>query len=211
MSPTRTEAGRSREPGSQAAPGGSSALEWLWKYLSDIRHPRFLDCGSVSPSTIKVLLKRNVKIYVADAVSALQRSDPGLWKTEGKKLVFDSDRFLKRLPPIPPASLAVICGWHVLDLIPREFRSDLVARLFGLLEPGGVLFCVLREPSLTVGMDTYWWFESLYSLGMAGSGQRPFPYPAVSNREVEQLIPEASVKTFLTRSGRREVVILKQK
>jgi hypothetical protein len=194
-----------------AAPMTSPALEWLWKYLSDIRHPHFLDCGSVSASTVQVLLKRGAKICVADLISLLQRGDPGLWKTEEKKLVFNLEEFLRRLPPIPPASLTVICCWHLLDLIPRESRTDLVGSLFSLLEPGGVLFCILREPYLAVGMDTHWWFENLNTLGMGGAARRDFPYPAVTNREAERLMPGASAKTFLTRSGRREIVILKPK
>jgi predicted neutral ceramidase superfamily lipid hydrolase len=38
---------------------------------------------------------------------------------------------------------------------------------------------------------------------------KPFPYPALTNREVERLFPGGNVKTFLTRSGRREVLGIK--
>ncbi len=211
MSPIRTEGSRNKTRIPSAAPPSSPALEWLWKYLSDVRHPHFLDCGAVSPSTVRVLVKRRAKIYVADVISLLQRGDPAVWKTEGKKLVFNEEEFLRRLPRIPLASLTVICCWHLLDLIPRESRTHLAGSLFGLLEPGGVFFCILREPYLAAGVDTHWWFENHNTLGMGGAGQRNFPYPAVTNREVENLIAGASAKTFLTRSGRREVLILKGK
>ncbi len=206
MSPSKAET--TRKPAATPTTA-SPALEWLWKYLRDTPRPRFLDCGPVSASTVRVLLQRRAKLYVADAIAPLQRGDPALWKPEGKKLVFDPQAFMERLPRIPPASLTVICAWHLLDLLPRESRGKLVEKLFGLLQPGGVFFCLLREPSLAAGVDTYWWFETLQTLSMGGHGQRNFPYPAVSNREVEQLASGTSAKTFLTRSGRREVVILK--
>jgi hypothetical protein len=89
-------------------------------------------------------------------------------------------------------------------------HQGLVDRWFSYLQPGGGLFCLLREPRLETGSDTQWWLESLTSLGSGHDGRRPFPYSAISNREMERLVPEGSVKTFLTRSGRREILAIKQ-
>jgi hypothetical protein len=36
-----------------------------------------------------------------------------------------------------------------------------------------------------------------------------YPYPAVTNREMEHIFPGGNVKTFLTRTGRREVLGIK--
>jgi len=86
---------------------------------------------------------------------------------------------------------------------------ELMSRWLAGLEPGGVLFCLLREPYLLAGAEMMWWLGSLNVLASDREGRKAFPYPALSNREMERLAPQASVKTFLTRSGRREVLVIK--
>ncbi len=85
----------------------------------------------------------------------------------------------------------------------------ILERFHSYLEPAGALFCILREQSVTLGADAQWWFETLTTLGSNNAAKKPFPYPPVTNREVERLFPGGNVKTFLTRSGRREIVGLK--
>ncbi len=77
------------------------------------------------------------------------------------------------------------------------------------LQPFGVFFCLLREPSLVRGMQTTWWLDDLTKLGRECGGSAPFAHAAITNREMERLTPVGSVKTFLTRSGVREVLAVK--
>jgi hypothetical protein len=84
-----------------------------------------------------------------------------------------------------------------------------MAKLWCHIRPGGVLFCLLREPYLANGADTRWWFDSLMVLGSDVENNAPFPHPALTNREVERLVPSGNVKTFLTRSARREILAIK--
>jgi len=187
----------------------SPGLEWLWQRFSDVRHPHILDCGSVRQSTVNVLLRRGAKLYVTDLLSPLQRSDPAFWDRRGKQPRFLLEPFLAQLPDIPLTTLsAVLCG-HLLDLLPRESLSLLVNRLCSYLQPGGVLFCLLREPYLAAGAAATWWLESLTTLGVAGENRGAFHYAALTNREMERLVPSGAIKTFLTRSGRREVLAFK--
>jgi hypothetical protein len=188
----------------------SPALEWIWKFLSDVRHPQILDCGPVAQSTVDVLLRRRAKIHVADLITPLLHDEARYWDRRGKVAVFRTAEFLNQFPPVPPESLTVILGWHLLDLLPREAHQALVERWLSYLGPGGLLFCLLREPRLEKGSEMAWWLESLTTLGSGREGVRPFPYAAVTNREMERLAPAGSVKTFLTRSGRREVVVVFQ-
>ena len=131
------------------------------------------------------------------------------WSRQGKTPVFLTADFLNQIPPIPPASLAMICCWGLLDLVPHEALPELLLRFHSYLQPGGVLLSILREPSLTAGAETRWWFESLTVLGSSDSTQKAFPYPAVTNREMERFFPGSNIKTFLTRSHRREVLAIK--
>lgn len=186
----------------------SPALEWIWKYLSDLPSPRIMDCGPVSQATVDVLARRGAKIHVADLITPLLRDGAQFWERSGKVANFRSDVFLSQLLPIEPESLTAIFAWNLLDLLPHEAHASVAAKWFSYLRPGGVLFCILREPRLEQGADTTWWLESLTTLGTAREGSRRFSHPVVTNREVEKLSPGASIKTFLTRSGRREVVVI---
>jgi hypothetical protein len=187
----------------------SRGLEWLWQYLRDIPHPRILDCGPIRQSTVSILMHRGVKLYVADLLTPLQKEAVQLWDRNQKTPRFRLEAFLEQVPPIPPASLTAIFCWQVPDLAPRSALPGFMARMLSYLEPGGVFFCLLHEPHLPEGAGTLWWLESLTTLGSRCYDNRPFPYPPITNREMERLNPGGSVKTFLTRSGLREVLALK--
>ena len=116
---------------------------------------------------------------------------------------------LAELPSLSSASVSVILCWQLLDLLPRDAVSDVLLFFHRLLEPGGVIFCLLREPRLEKGIESAWRMESLTTLVREHEGSKPFVYPALSNRDIERLIPTGSVKTFLTRSGWREVLAVK--
>ena len=203
---------KSRDDPSRATTASQSfshGLEWIWQHLANVRHPPFLECGSIRQSTLDVLLRRGAKVYVADLVTPALENSPRFWSKEGKKAVFLSDDFLAQLPQIPSGSLSVICCWGLLDLLPREALRAVVERFHSFLLPGGVLFCFLREPSLAVGAEARWWFEDLTVLGSRDSKSLAYPYPAVTNREMERMFPGGNVKTFLTRSARREILAIK--
>jgi len=187
----------------------SRALEWMWQNLRDVRRPHILDCGPVYQATLDVLLKRGAKLYFTDLVTPALQSDSRFTRQLGKRTVFLIDDFLKILPPIPPHALCAIACWHLLDLLPREALPGLVAKLWSYIRPGGVLFCLLREPYLANGAETRWWFDSLMVLGSDVESKAPFPHPALTNREVERLVPGGNVKTFLTRFARREILAIK--
>ena len=190
-----------------AAP--SRALEWLWQHLRDVKRPHVLDCGPAQPTTIDVLLKRGSKLYVSDLIALARESDPKYIRRLGKTTTFLTDAFLENLPSIPPDSLSVIACWHLLDLLPREAIPGLLTRLWSYLRTGGVVFCLLREPNLPNGAGTRWWLDSLMTLRSDPESKLPFPYPVLTNREIEHLVPGGNVKTFLTRSARREIVAIK--
>ena len=154
-------------------------------------------------------MRRRAKVYVADLIAPLQRDDPAFWQQSGKQTIFCLAELLKRIPDIPPASLRLVFCWHLLDLVPRDHLPDLVSFLLSLLEPGGIFFCFLRESNLALGKEGRWRLENLTTLGADREGVGQFPYAPLSNREVEKLTAGYSLKTFLTRSHRREVVVLR--
>ena len=159
---------------------------------------------------MQALLARGAKVYIADLVALLHSGDSeSLWDRSDKVPVFRLAELLRRFPPIPDGSLAAIFGWQLFDLVPRTAQAELFGRLMQYLAPGGILFCLVREPYLPAGADNDWWLESLTTLGKNGPGKAPFPYPPITNRQMESLAPPGNIKTFLTRAGLREVVVLK--
>jgi hypothetical protein len=206
----RTKTYQASQKFSATPPAAASpALEWLWQNLRDVRRPHILDCGPVYQATLDVLLKRGAKLYCTDLVGLARQSEADFIRRVGLRTTFLIDKFLENLPSIPPDTLSVIACWHLLDLLPRDALPGLVAKLWSYIRPGGVLFCLLREPYLTNGAGTRWWFHSLAVLGSDVGDKAPFPHPTLSNREVERLVPSANVKTFLTRSSRREILAIK--
>lgn len=187
----------------------SPALEWLWKYFRDVPHPQILDCGPVWQATVDVFLRRKAKVHVADLITPSLNSETTYWNRSGKVPVFLTAKFLEHLPAFPTESLSTIFCWHLLDLLPRDALPDLMDRWLSSLQPGGVLFCLLREPKLVAGAEIMWWLDNLNTLASDPDGRRPFAFAPLTNREMERLAPQCSVKTFLTRSGRREVLIVK--
>jgi hypothetical protein len=187
----------------------SPSLDWLWSYLRDVPKPSVLDCGPVRRTTTEVLFRRGVKLYIGDLITSLLRGDPDFWDRTRKTPVFKTDDLLAQLPPIPPGSISAVLSWQLLDLLPHEALAAVVLQFYVYLKRGGVLFCILREPNLKEGVEAGWWLEDLRTLGRDGEGARPFPHPALTNREIERLIPTGNIKTFLTRSGRREILAIK--
>ena len=193
----------------QGGPLPSFGLQWLWQYLEDVRYPQVLECGPLRSVTVRILLARCGKLYRADLVSPLERQEPALWDRSRKAPLFRTEVLLAELPSLSSASVSVILCWQLLDLLPRDAVSDVLLFFHRLLEPGGVIFCLLREPRLEKGIESAWRMESLTTLVREHEGSKPFVYPALSNRDIERLIPTGSVKTFLTRSGWREVLAVK--
>ncbi len=200
---------RKRLQPAAAAQPASPALEWLWQYFRDTPRLTILDCGPLRRLTLEVLLPRAAKLYVADLTTPLIREDARFWNRNRKVPAFRVDELVAQLPSIPPGSLGLALCWQLMDLVPRDALAPLILELYLKLQPGGVLFCLLREPQLDTGMDAAWRLESLTTLRRDEPGAKSFPYPAVTNREVERLIPTGSIKTFLTRSGIREVLAVK--
>jgi hypothetical protein len=196
-------------PGGAGALVESPGLQWLWKYLADVPNPHVLDCGKAKPQTLNLLIRRGARVYIADLVSTVQRVNPMLWDRSQKVPVFLVEDFLAQMPNIPAESLDAIFCWHLLDLLPREALQPVMDRLFLCLRTGGVVFFLLREAYLQKGAETTWWLDTLTALGVDGEGAKSFPFTVVSGRDVEKFMPAGSLKSFLTRSGRREVLVLK--
>lgn len=206
--------GSGRETSTGMGPGPptiavSQGLSWLWQHLREVRQPHILDCSAIAPNTLNILLERKAKLFVADLLSVSLDAGTKLWDRNQKVPVFKTAEFISHFPVVPPGSLSAILAWNLLDLLPELARPPVMDKLFSLLQPLGVLFSILREPSLKSGVGRRWWLESQTQVHAEQDEKMAFPYPPVSNREIEKLVPGGNVKIFLTRSGRREILSIK--
>jgi hypothetical protein len=206
---TRHESAKATTRGESPPKMPSPGLEWLWQQLRDVRRPHILDCGAIRQSTVDVFIRRGAKLYVADLVTPARNGNPKFWDRSKKVPVFLTEDFLAQIPKVSVGSLSAVFCWHLLDLIPPEAIAPTIERLFSFLQPGGVLFSLLRQPYLAEGSDASCGLDGLKALEFGESGKKTFAYPVVTNREMERHFPSGSVKIFLTRLGRREVVALK--
>jgi len=208
--PASSRTARAPSPGAVTVTANVSlGLEWLWQQLQDDRQPKILDCGRMQGATMRALLEREAKVYVADLLSAFRPDAPDLWDRSQDPPVFRLGELLRQVPPIPSGSLSAVFSWQLFDLIPASALPELVERILSYLRPGGVLFCLLRDSNVREGAETRWCLEALSTLRKDGDGAMPFAYPPVTNRQIEGLMLSANVKTFLTRFGWREVLVRK--
>jgi len=206
---TATDRGTAAKTGPVAGISPSPAFDWLWKYLRDVPRPHILDCGPFQASTAEILLRRGGKLYAADLVTPLLEGAPQFWDRSRKIPVFKTGELLASLPKIPASSLSVVLCWQVLDLLPHAALAEFILQMHVYLQPGGVFLCVLREPYLAAGAGLVWRLETLTTLRKEREALKPFPYPAITNRAIERLLPTINVKTFLTRSRFRETLAVK--
>ncbi len=201
-----TSAGLAPSPPVIAA---SQGLSWLWQHLREVTQPHILDCSAISPTTLNILLDRKAKLFVADLLSVSLDAEAKLWDRTQKIPVFKTADFISYFPDVPSGSLSAILSWNLLDLLPESARLPVTEKLFSFLQPLGVVFSILREPNLKSGVGRRWWLQSQTQVHVEQDQKRTFPYPPISNREIEKLAPGGNVKIFLTRSGRREILSIK--
>ena len=127
----------------------SHGMEWLWQQLRDVRRPQILDCGPLRQTTLDILLRRGVKLCVADLVSPLQRGNPKFWDKSKKVPMFLTDVLLEQVPSVTAGTQDAVLLWHLLDLIPPEAVPPTVERAFSYLKPGGILFAGGTGPTTT--------------------------------------------------------------
>lgn len=194
-----------------SAPKGvaSPALEWMWKQMPEVARPAALCCGAIRQSTLNVFLIRRMKAFLGDALGYLLSEEKRFWEGIGKEARFQEKVLLDLLPDVEPSSLSVVLAWQLFDLLPRDPLTPVFTHLCSLLRPGGFMLCILREPYLNKGRNAQWWLESPVTLGVSGEDAGEFVYPALTNREIERLAHPSTIKTFLTRTGRREILVCK--
>jgi SAM-dependent methyltransferase len=204
----------------------SSGLGEVARVLKSEEPICVLDIGATSATNIRYFTELGHRIYSEDLLDA--SSDPSLaTKDEQGQTILDSKRFLAENLVLPNGRFDVVLCWNLADYMEESLVKPVVARLWSVMKPGGVLlaFFHMKEAGPDapcyryniVGPDTLE-MQNLETRDLrkspGGSGhamgchlklQRVF-----NNRHIETLFRDfASIKFFLTRDNIREVLVVR--
>jgi SAM-dependent methyltransferase len=199
----------------------SSGLGEVARVLKSEEPICVLDIGATSATNIRYFTELGHKIYSEDLLDA--SSDPSLaMKDDQGQVVLNGQRFLEENLKLPNGRFDVVLCWNLADYMEESLVKPVVARLWSVMKPGGVLlaFFHMKEAGPDapcyryniVGTDTLEMQQiearDSHKAGSVGSGfklQRVF-----NNRHIETLFRDfTSIKFFLTRDNIREVLVVR--
>ncbi|MGO9650567.1 MAG: class I SAM-dependent methyltransferase [Terriglobales bacterium] len=203
----------------------SSGLAELSRLLLSEEPLCILDIGSTSAANIRYLTERGHKIYSEDLLDA--STDPTLvLRDEQGHTALDHKRFLAENLVFRNAHFDVVLCWNLADYLDEDLVKPLVARLWSMIRPGGMLLAFFHTQEAgpdapcyryhIMGNDTLEMqhIEARGDVRKGPSGpnsrgvfrlQRVF-----NNRHIENLFRDfTSIKFFLTRDNIREVLVVR--
>jgi hypothetical protein len=204
-------------PASANVRASNGLKEFLW-LLSDVKHPRILDLGNVSQSTLNFFIQKSFRIstedilrswkeFIAAEEDALRRMPPGS-ETARISQASLAEKFLLDAVRYPGENFNGVLVWDLLDYLDSELMPRLMDRLYEILKPGGVVLAMFHSRT----PERYHRYRVLddHSVEM-------IPTPTISvharifqNREILDLFGEfRSSKTFVARDQLREALFLK--
>jgi SAM-dependent methyltransferase len=180
-----------------------------------------LDIGATSASNIRFFTERGHRIYSQDLLEI--STDPGLAiHDEHGTTTIDTKRFLEENLAYPNAHFDLVFCWNLADYMDENLVKPVVARLWSVMKPGGLLlaFFHTREAGPdapyyryhVTGTDTLE-MHALNVKAAHGKGQASAPFTlqrVFNNRHIENLFRDfASIKFFLSRDNIREVLVVR--
>jgi SAM-dependent methyltransferase len=182
-----------------------------------------LDLGATSPNNIRYFTDRGHKPYSEDVL--LSSIDSSLIiKDEQGNAAVDERRFLAENLVYPAALFDVIFCWNLPDYLDESLVKPVVARLWSILKPGGLLLAFFHTKDAGPDAPCYRYHilnndmlemqhivaHTAVGRGPAG-GKTNFRLQRVfNNRHIENLFRDfASIKFFLARDNVREVMVVR--
>ena len=206
----------------------SSGLAELARLLQSEEPLCILDVGSTSAANIRYLTERGHKIYSEDLLDA--STDPGLvTKDEQGQRVLDYKKFLAENLLYSNAQFDTVLCWNLADYLDEGLVKPVVARLWSMTKPGGMLLAFFHTRDAGPDAPCYRYhivgndmlemqhIEARRDLRKGPTGavhssiEKSFRLQRVfNNRHIENLFRDfASIKFFLTRDNVREVLVVR--
>lgn len=200
----------------------SSAMAELSRLLKAEETLCVLDIGATSASNIRFFTERGHKIYSQDLLEA--STDPSLAiKDEQGQPAVDSKKFVEENLSFPNAQFDLVLCWNLPDYMDENLVKPVVARLWSVMKPGGMLlaFFHTREAGPDAPYYRYHITGSdvleMHALNSKRDGKKEHsPAKKVTlqrvfnNRHIENLFRDfSSIKFFLSRDNIREVLVVR--
>lgn len=207
----------------------SSGMGELSRTLSGSEPLCVLDLGATSPNNIRYFTERGHKCYSEDVL--LASIDPSLvMKDEQGNTVLDEKSFLAENLVYPAAHFDLVFCWNLADYMDESLVKPVVARLWSVLKPGGMLLAFFHTKDAGADAPCYRYhildkdtLEMQHIVAHPEAGRRPgstaretgakanFRLQRVfNNRHIENLFRDfASIKFFLARDNVREVLVVR--
>jgi hypothetical protein len=193
----------------------SNALkDFLW-LLSDVERGHLLDLGPVAQSTVSFFTERGFKVYTEDLLRCWQqflREAEARLRSAPAGSPMDLDRaalaeaFLRDNLVHPPETFHAILAWDALDYLDSELLPRLVARLYDLLKPNGLVLAVFHS-RIADAFHRYRVVDAQHVELIPALALVP-AQRALQNREILNLFSRfRTSKTFVGRDQLREALI----
>ncbi len=195
----------------------SSGLGELTRALAGRDGLCVLDIGPTSPDNIQHFTELGYKVYSEDVLLASRDGQYLAADAEGKQAVEEKRFLAENLNYAPQTFDAVLC-WDMADYMEEPLVKPVVARLWSVLKPGGLVLAFFHTKDAGPDAPFYRYHIAgtdnvelqLLSAGSARNGstagwrlQRVF-----NNRHIENLFRDyANIKFFLARDNVREVLV----
>lgn len=197
---------------SQRRSNGLKDFLWL---MPEAAEPRLLDLGPVAQSTISFFIDRGFNISIEDLLRSRaefeaeieneRRKNPSVEPPDPAAL---AARFLGANLKFEAESFHGILAWDAFDYIETELLGPLVARLYELLAPGGVLLAAFHD-SAEVECVQYRVRDTETLDLVPARHQQPIRH-VFQNREILALFAGfRSSRTYVGRDHLREALFLK--
>lgn len=200
----------------------SSAMAELSRLLKSEETLCVLDIGATSASNIRFFTERGHRIYSQDLLEA--SNDPLLiGRDELGQPVIDSKRFVDENLSFPNSHFDLVLCWNLPDYMDENLVKPVVARLWSVMKPGGLLLAFFHTREAGPDAPYYRYHLTgtdlleMHALNSKGDGRKQHSPPkkvtlqrVFNNRHIENLFRDfASIKFFLSRDNIREVLVVR--
>ena len=194
----------------------SSGLGELTRALSGRDGLCVLDVGATSPDNIQHFTELGYKVYSEDVLLASKDREYLVSNPEGNQVV-DEARFLSENLNYSPQSFDAVLCWDMADYMEEPLVKPVVARLWSVLKPGGLVLAFFHTKDAGPDAPFYRYHiagtDALELQLLSGAGARNGTAACrlqrvFNNRHIENLFRDyANIKFFLARDNVREVLV----
>jgi hypothetical protein len=127
--------------------------DFLW-LVGDAQQGRILDLGPVWQSTVSFFTERGFKVYTEDLLRAWKQSceEKERERAARPEAAFEepdraalAEQFLEENLIFSPQTFHGVLAWDMFDYLEGQLLPRVVARLFDVLKPGGVLLAAFHS------------------------------------------------------------------